>query len=242
MSEEIGKVLSEDNGSAAEPTKIKVGEVEYTAEELAAATAAKQELDEWSQKHGDWRALKAEFTKTHQEQADIERKAKLAKDITDGTTKATDLTAEELVDLAYIKKLVPQLGELNVEEIVAKAKEEALAEAQKAFEFKTTEEKINSLIKEETVKYPFVKEDELKNYLEEEAKANRFKTPHEAVLVKYEDQVLGYNKKPEDLPNFEKTDTKGRPEDPTPAKLPELGSPAMSERIKARLYGNKPVE
>lgn len=218
------------------PAKIKVGEKEYTPEEIEKLEADRAKAEE------DFKNLQADYTKKSQKLSEYEKGNLInkARDIASGDDDVKNLSEGELADMKYLEKLgfIPKS---QLDSIIQKAKEDTTKEVEEKLTHQQRKEKLQTEITELTKQHSFIKETELKEYMAERAKNGTILTPEEAALILYKDSFIATGKKPDELPAFDKSG-KGRNEAPEPdKKILDLGSREMNDRIKEKL-ATKPVE
>lgn len=237
MPEPIKELLSEE---ADAPAKVKIGEEEYDATEVASALQTKKELDEWNQQHGDWRSLKGEFTKTKQEIAEIRKTQQKVTDIQSGEMSANELTEQDQENLRYMEKLgVVRQGTLaklqeELQSVKAELDERKSQDSETARQKRRAEldAEISGLMEQ----YQFIDKKELVDYMVSEADAGTTLTPTKAARLLYFDKFQLLGVKPKDLPTVEKG---GKSHDLEPqAKMPALGSKEMNDYMREKLFPN----
>lgn len=215
-------------------SKIKVGDKEYTSEEIAAEIAAKEELE------GKYKDMQSGFTKSQQELKEYKEELGKADDIRSGALSADDMSEQEKIDMLYVQKLAKKSGFITNDEYkdVVSTLEALKSDRDKELEVKGEQakkellERIEKEITDLSTQFEFVKPDELKKYMDDEALQKRIHTPKQAARDLYFDQFVNQGVKPENLPSLQ-GNPKGRIEEPK-AKLPELGSRAQHESIMER--------
>lgn len=225
MTDEEKKAAEADEAAKTPPT-IKIGDKEYTASEIQALEEAKAKTEE------EKALLQSDYTKKAQRLAELEKLQEKVDDIKSGSADASDLTAAELEDLKYFRKL----GFLPKEEH-EKILEEKLAAKEKELEEKETKREMRIRVEKEidelATKHDFVKKDELAKFLSDKADAGAILTTDEAFTLLYKDVIIANNVKPEELPGVDKT---SKAEAPTKTdKVFELGSREMNAYLKERL-------
>lgn len=208
------------------PTVFKVGEKEYTPEQIQKLEDDKAFFQTESQKAKEDNKTLGEKAQKYDE---LQSKAD---DVISGKISASELTEQEKEDFKYMGK-IGYATKGDVEALIAKVKEDTTKEVEEKL---TKKERLTQVEKEiDTLasQYTFIDKEELKKYMSEKATAGTVLTTDEAVTLLYKDKIIANGIKPADLPGVEKVD-KGKPEEPKP-KILELGSRAMSERIAERL-------
>jgi hypothetical protein len=211
------------------PTTMKVGDKEYTPEQIVELEKAAAEKDEVT---NNYKSLQSDYSKKAEKAKLYDELQAKADDVIKGDVSASDMTAQEIEDLKYMSKLgfVPQK---KLDEVIAKVKEETTKEVEEKL---TRKEKLAQVEKEIDVlagQHTFIVKDDLKKYMSDRAQNGTVLTPEDAVTLLYKDQILANGIKPEDLPGAAKVD-KGKIEEPK-AKILDLGSRAMNERMRERL-------
>lgn len=210
------------------PATLKVGDKEYTPEQIAELEKSVAEKEE------QFKSLQSDYSKKSARLSELE-KADLkseANKINSGETDLSNLSDQQKEDLKYMADL-GFITPKKLEEVVSKVKEETTKEVEEKLTKKEKLAQTEQKIKDLKVQYPFIDEDKLKEYLSERAKAGTLLTEEEGVTLLYRDNILANGVKPIELPGVE-SGKKGIIEEPKPKILP-LGSAAMNERIAERL-------
>lgn len=215
----------------ASPQTIKVGDKEYTPEQieqLEQDAAKKAEVEE------NYKNLQSDYSKKAQRLSELEKSdlKDKANDVISGDIDASELTEQEKDDLKYMSKLgfIPQK---TFDEVISKVKEDTKKEIEGEMTKKELREKTEKEISDLAAKYSFVKPDDLKKYMSDRAEGGTILNADEAFTLLYKDQIIAEGIKPADLPGVENS-KKGKQEEPK-AKILPLGSKEMSEHLTERL-------
>jgi len=218
------------------PTKLKVGDQEFTAEDVQKVLEEKKQLEESK------KALQADYTKKAQRLSELEKSdlSQKMKDVNSGDMDVADLSTEDIENLKYLEKiggvkrsdlkqLETKLNEALSDVVEWKKSQEAeRAKSQEEATSKRLKE-IDAEVNELTAKYKFIDKKELADYM-----ADRGLPPTEAARLLYFDKFMEAGVKPADLPAFEGG---SKTNEPTPdAKILELGSREMNDAIKQKLF------
>lgn len=217
-----------ENAVVTPPATIKVGDKEYTPEQIEQLEKEKSELEESK------KTLQSDYSKKAQRLSELEKSdlADKADDVIAGKISATTLTDQEKEDLGYMSRLgfVPQakLDEVikRVQEETEKKVEDKLTKTQRLAQ---TEKEIDNLASQHT----FIDKEQLKKYLSDRAEGGTVLSTEEAVTLLYKDQIVAAGIKPADLPGVEPS--KKQDIDPPAPKILPLGSKEMGDRIRERL-------
>lgn len=211
------------------PTLVKVGDKEYTVDQLNEAMQVKSQVDEFGKEHGDWKSIYPEFTKRSQElkkaKAAEEQLAELKKGLSIQGADKEELPPDYDLVIANAKRyhlLTPDQADAlikkvdNLEQKLTKKESDDLVDD------------LKSEISEMVATHPFVKEQELVDYMLEAANQGKNLSVDEAAKLKYFDQ-------------FAQLSVKGGsaklPETDTSTKGDEL--PSDDEETKLSFEGGK---
>jgi type I site-specific restriction-modification system R (restriction) subunit len=215
--------------AAVAPTTIKVGDKEYTPEEIEKLEKSRDFFQTESQK------VKEEM-KTLQDSKAANDLSKTADDVISGKVSATELTAQQIEDLKYMESL-GFITPKKLEEVISKVKEDTTKEVEEKLTKKELLEKTEKEIKDLKSQHDFIDEEELKKYMTERAEGKNgskaILSVEEAAMILYKAKFLASGIKPDDLPGMEKG-KKQSIETPKP-KVLTLGSRAMSEHLAEKL-------
>lgn len=208
------------------PTTLKVGDKEYTPEEIQKLEESKAFFQTESQKAKEENQTLAEKAKSYDE---LQTKAD---DVISGKISASELTEQEKEDFKYMGK-IGYTTKADVEALIAKVKEDTTKEVEdkltRSQKLAQVEKEIDNLASQNT----FIDKEELKKYMSDKATAGTLLSTEEAVTLLYKDKIIANGIKPNDLPGVE-ADKKGKIEAPKGKILP-LGSREMSEHLAERL-------
>ena len=96
MAEGKDSLIAEESNT---PPAIKIGDKEYTAEEITALEAKAAKLEE------DHKSMQSDYTKKSMKLAEYEKLAEKVDNVNSGDIAASDLTEQEMADLKYMKRL-----------------------------------------------------------------------------------------------------------------------------------------
>lgn len=207
------------------PTTLKVGDKEYTPEEIQKLETSRDFFQTESQKAKDDNKTLAEKAKSYDE---LQTKAD---DVIAGKISASELTEQEKEDFKYMGK-IGYATKGDVEALIAKVKEDTTKEVEEKLTKKERLAQVESEINTLATQHTFIDKEELKKYMSDKATSGTLLSTEEAVTLLYKDKIIASGIKPEDLPGVEKGGKQGV--ETPPAKILELGSRAMSERIAER--------
>jgi len=242
--EEMGKPeqKGEEVAKTQPPQTIKIGDMELPIEEAQKLIAKAKEVEEIEKKHGNLISLYSEFTRRSQRLKEAERRiqeleAKVnlppqaqqkveninskiegldeeARRIREQAKKYGLVLDEDLEQsLADIQKAKEELLQLkeNILREVSEIKEQYISE--KAQEVK---EDLEMDLQEAMSKYPFVKRNELLDYMIEQAKTGRTLSVDEAVKERYKDEIIDFEikKRMGKVPQTEAISVGEKPEPP----------------------------
>jgi hypothetical protein len=242
--EEAGKT-EQKQGEIAKtqsPQTIKVGDMELPIEEAQKLITKAKEVEEIEKKHGNLVSLYSEFTRRSQRLKEAEGRLKEletktnlppqtqqkveninskienldeeAKKVRDQAKKYGLVLDEDLkqslADIQKAKEELLQVKESILKE-VSEIKEQYVSE--KAQEVK---EDLEMDLQKAQTDYPFIKRNELLDYMIEQAKTGRTLSVDEAVKEKYKDDVIDFEikKRTGKVPTTEATSTGEKPEPP----------------------------
>jgi hypothetical protein len=224
------------------PQTIKVGDMELPIEEAQKLIAKAKEVEEIEKKHGNLVSLYSEFTRRSQRLKEAEGRLKEletkvnlppqtktkveninskienldeeAKKIREQAKKYGLVLDEDLKQsLADVQKAKEEL--LQIKESVLKEVSEIKNQyvSEKAQEVK---EDLEMDLQEAQTNYPFIKRNELLDYMIEQAKTGRTLSVDEAVKEKYKDEVIDFEikKRTGKVPTTDATSTGEKPEPP----------------------------
>lgn len=245
MSEEEKKAAEEAAKKKADdttPPTVKIGDKEYTPEQLEKAIETNTELQEWSEKNGDWRSLKSDYTKKSQKIADLEKAKDNINDTKqnvqgalDGSISLKDMSEEEANLYRDIKKGkgltvddIPNLIE-KASEIAYKRFSEESDKNKKEEEKVKLKETLERQISDIAKANDFVDEGKLKNFMRERSEQGEILMPETAFKILYAPQLSTDGKTPDNLPAVDKS-KEGDLKDTKPAKsYTSLNDPAFQE-------------
>jgi len=242
--EEAGKPEQKEKEVAkTQPTQtIKVGDMELPIEEAQKLIAKAKEVEEIEKKHGNLVSLYSEFTRRSQRLKEAEGRLKEleaktnlppqtqqkveninskiegldeeARKIREQAKKYGLVLDEDLKQsLADIQKAKEEL--LQIKESVLKEVSEIKNQyvSEKAQEVK---EDLEMDLQEAQTNYPFIKRNELLDYMIEQAKTGRTLSVDEAVKEKYKDEIIDFEikKRTGKVPQTEATSGGEKPEPP----------------------------
>lgn len=233
----IASLLADEGSGDNQPAAIKVGDKEYTPEQIAELETAKEESE------AKYKSLQADYSKKAQRLAEIEKSGLVEKSdrILAGRTSASELSDEEVKDLEYMKK-VGAITKEDLESILSKSdseikslreKLEAREQEDKNKTLEQRKQQIQSQLDALSDKYSFIDKKELLSFMADKAKSGTILSPDDAAILKYRDKFAAAGVKPADLPSVEDT-SKNRVDEPKPKIVP-LKSSAMRELMREKL-------
>jgi hypothetical protein len=233
----LDQLLAEDNGNDGDSTttKIKVGDKEYTPEEVAAL----EEKAETATKQ--YKELQSDYSKKAEKAKKYDELAQKSEDILSGDIPASNLTEKDIENLRYFKQMgimtKAQVNELltrNKEEIRKELEDERLAkqaESKKSKQIKSMKAELETL----TADYDFVKQNDLVEYMKERNKKDGvILTPNDAARLLYPKEFALVGEKPRELPTMD-SEIKDRRHEVAQSKIMGLRSREMNEMMRNKL-------
>ncbi len=225
MAQTIDKVLSQEEEIVTPPT-MKVGEKEYTPEDVEQLVADRQQLEDSK------KSLQADYTRKAQKLAEYEKGTLRQKieGVASGEADAT-MSEQEIADMQYLSKLgfVPKT---QLDAVLTK-----LDEVESKFTSKERDQKLKEIttqIDSLQAEHKFIDKQKLTDYMIERAKTGTVLAPDEAAYLLYKTEFGVAGKRPAPLPGFEGS-PKARQEVETSGKPPALDSKQMNDLIRTRL-------
>jgi len=201
----------EDKQEEITPSTVKIGDKEYTPEQLEKAIETDAELQEWSKKHGDWQSLKSDYTNKSQKLADLEKARENVtetkqnvQDALDGSVSLKDLSDEESALYRDIKK-GKGLTVDDIPKILEQAEERAEKKFSKNLKDIKVKETLERQISEIAIKNDFVDKDKLKQFMKERSDEGEILLPETAFKILYADNIVAIGKTPDNLPGVGKS-------------------------------------
>ena len=195
------------------PSSIKVGDKEYTAEEI-------QELEDDRKNLARGLTVKSEELKSLKTKVD---------EVKFGDRPASDLNDDEVEDLKYLNDKLHFMTKDQVSEMLSQRESEIEKRVEERLSNDKKQSEVLSRIDQLSEKYSFIKKEEFTAFIKDNAERFGKLTVDEIANIKYATQFGAQGIKPDDLPSVEPSNA-GRPE--PKAKIMKLGSNEMNSFLR----------